>query len=297
MAEATQTYLFQSNVGWIGQFRCRPSHPCFEQTGPAGGHLVVFPRTSVCITHAGGDPIVADPNVVMFYNQHQEYRRSKLSERGDLCEFFSFSPHVVTDALHSYDPSAGERPNRPFSFSHGPSDTATYLLQRLITERLVTDEPMDVLEVEEAMLAVLGKAIENAYRARGLQARHTARGTERAHRTLANEARSLLATRFQEQLSLADVASALHTSPFHLCRVFRQVTGASVHRYLDQIRLLTALELVAEATDITELALELGYSSHSHFTQAFRRTFGVPPSTLRRASQRHLREIRQLLTA
>jgi AraC-like DNA-binding protein len=44
-----------------------------------------------------------------------------------------------------------------------------------------------------------------------------------------------------------------------------------------------ALErLDAGERDLTRLALDLGYSSHSHFTDAFRRSFGVTPSTARK---------------
>jgi AraC-like DNA-binding protein len=52
-----------------------------------------------------------------------------------------------------------------------------------------------------------------------------------------------------------------------------------VNRFLHRLRLRAALEELPECRgDITRLALDLGYSSHSHFTYAFRREFGVPPS-------------------
>lgn len=46
---------------------------------------------------------------------------------------------------------------------------------------------------------------------------------------------------------------------------------------------LTALERLAEGADsLSRLALDLGFSSHSHFTTLFHRVFGVPPSVLKR---------------
>ena len=52
-----------------------------------------------------------------------------------------------------------------------------------------------------------------------------------------------------------------------------------IHRYLTQLRLRSSLERLADgANDLTALALELGFSSHSHFTDAFRREFGHAPS-------------------
>jgi AraC-like DNA-binding protein len=82
------------------------------------------------------------------------------------------------------------------------------------------------------------------------------------------------------------MARAVHASPFHLARIFQQRTGVPVHRYLTQLRLRAALERLADgADDLTALALELGFSSHSHFTDSFRREFGCAPSTVRARPQ------------
>ena len=47
------------------------------------------------------------------------------------------------------------------------------------------------------------------------------------------------------------------------------------------LRLRAALERIADGEDVATLALALGFSSHSHFTSAFRRAFGVAPSQVR----------------
>ncbi len=86
-----------------------------------------------------------------------------------------------------------------------------------------------------------------------------------------------------ERVTLDAVARAVHASPFHLARVFRQRTGAPIHRYLTRLRLRAALErLAGGANDLTALALALGFSSHSHFADAFRSEFGRTPSAVRR---------------
>jgi len=71
---------------------------------------------------------------------------------------------------------------------------------------------------------------------------------------------------------------------FHLCRVFRTATGTSLHAYRSQLRLREALGRVPDAADLTALALDLGYASHSHFTQAFRRAFGTTPREWRESA-------------
>ena len=72
-------------------------------------------------------------------------------------------------------------------------------------------------------------------------------------------------------------------SPYHLARVFRRATGVSVHEYLTRLRLLSALPLAMESPgELTRAALDLWFSSHSHFTAAFSRRFEMPPSEVRR---------------
>ena len=104
--------------------------------------------------------------------------------------------------------------------------------------------------------------------------------------------RLLLATRFAEDLTLDDIARSVHCSAFHLGRIFRRQTGLSIHQYRHRLRLYAALDRIhAGADDLTGLALDLGFSSHSHFTDAFCRAFGLPPSVCRQQPRGSLREM------
>jgi AraC-like DNA-binding protein len=116
--------------------------------------------------------------------------------------------------------------------------------------------------------------------------------TRRDHAELAEAAKELLAARMAERLSLAALAAALHVSPFHLARVFRARTGFSLSGYVHGLRLRAAVErLAAEPdTDLSRLAVELGYYSPSHFCDRFRATFGRPPSAVRGAQLRTIVE-------
>ena len=71
-------------------------------------------------------------------------------------------------------------------------------------------------------------------------------------------------------------------SVFHLERVFKSRTGFSLYAYRNQLRLRAALERLGDGdVDLIDIALDLGFSSHSHFTEAFRRNFGKTPSAVR----------------
>jgi AraC family transcriptional regulator len=66
------------------------------------------------------------------------------------------------------------------------------------------------------------------------------------------------------------------------------VEGAALHEYITQLRLARALAEIPHTDDLTTLALDVGFSSHSHFSAAFRRAFGMTPSQFRDTSGRHL---------
>jgi AraC-like DNA-binding protein len=102
-----------------------------------------------------------------------------------------------------------------------------------------------------------------------------------------------------EVVTLDDVGAAVSTSPFNFARIFQQQTGLPIHRYLTLLRLRAALERIADPRiDLTRIALDLGFSSHSHFTDVFRREFGETPSAIRRRStQRAIREMSRNLIA
>lgn len=289
---------FESNQAVIGTFHCPVTDPIFNHAGKIDGYTIVFPRTSVTITQDGRRPVVADPNVVMFYNKGQAYERGKVSEEGDMCDWFGFDRTAVIDAVRTVDPSVEERRLQPFCFTHGPSDSEIYLQQRLLLLYLQETGSPDLLYVEEKSLEILGQVVADAYSVQQ-PSRQLKTHKTHFHAELVQSVKEILAKRYKETLSLEKVATAVYTSPYHLSRIFRKQTGFTIHSYLNQLRLRVALGHVAQTdTNLTQLGLELGYSSHSHFTQAFRRTFGTVPSAFRAtATTKQLQEMSKILIA
>ena len=83
--------------------------------------------------------------------------------------------------------------------------------------------------------------------------------------------------------SVAQIAAAAPFSSFHFQRLFRAYVGESVAQFTRRLRLEAAARRLAFAkvTDITELSMELGFSSSQNFAKAFRKHFGVSPSAYR----------------
>jgi len=217
---------------------------------------------------------------VTYYNKGQVYRRRKLSDRGDQCEWFAVSPDAIAETLSAHDPAAIDRRQSPFPFTHGPSDPESYLRQRLVFHHVLEETRPDRLFVEEAVLSILGSVTGLAYTHE--PARDKPRPRPRRDLDVIEAARDVIARRFKDNLSLADIAREVECSVFHLARIFKARTGFSLHAYRNQLRLRAALERIHErSSDLIDIALDLGFSSHSHFTETFRRSFGITPSSVR----------------
>jgi AraC family transcriptional regulator len=210
---------------------------------------------------------------------------------------FEFRPELLLEAIGSYQPGIKEHPERPFEFTHTLINNRVFCFQHRVRQRLLSGVT-DALTVDEFSLDLLAVVMRHAYVARGVRpARRPA--TLRVHRQQAEQTRLLLCEHFAENLGLEEIAREVHASTFHLARIFRRETGLAIHQYRNRLRLRGALErLVDQKTDLTALALRLGFSSHSHFSDAFRRAFGVAPSEFRRrASSNWLREMSKNLEA
>jgi len=86
-----------------------------------------------------------------------------------------------------------------------------------------------------------------------------------------------------DQLSLQSLAQESGYSRVHFVRMFRAATGRSPHNYLMNLRIERARELLSNpALSLTDIALDCGFSSHSHLTRVFRQFLGVTPSEYRR---------------
>jgi len=270
--------VFESPVARVAAFRCPTGHPAFRDSGPIRNHVFVFPRRSVALRHDGGRPFVADPTVVTLYNRGQLYWRDPVDPAGDECEWFAVEDSVLLGAVRHFDPAA-DRPDRPFPHPYAPCGPRAYLAQRALFDRLRHGTAVDPLWVEEQVVHLLSSVLKATYAFWGGRPREALSSS--LHRDQVEHVRGVLSENLGDALPLARIAGAAGLSVFHLCRVFHAATGSTLHAYRNQVRLRSALERLADA-DLTQLALDLGYSSHSHFSDAFKRAFGVTPSAARR---------------
>jgi AraC-like DNA-binding protein len=285
----TERILFAAPGVEIGTYRCLPGDRAWRQENSVGeGYHVVIPGPPVLIEQARARPVVANPNHAIFYNDNEVYRRGLLSDRGDQCVFIRAEADVLREIAADADPSLAGATEFRFPFVDGPLDARAHLRHRLLIEHLARTAAPDGLYTEETLLQLLREIVTDSVRAHRDQAiagRRRSPATEAQHRELVEETKVVLSRRFAEPLGLHEIAGAVNSSPFHLARVFRAGTGYSLHAYRTQLRLRASLERLADPRRrLAGVALELGFASHSHFTDSFSAAFAISPSGFRRAT-------------
>ena len=273
--------------------RCRHPHGGPGEEEESGRTAIVLPVSGLFVRHIQGRKVVGSAAQLLFFNRGETSRVSHPIDSGDDCLSLVFEDAVLLDALAHHDPSAEARPHRPFLRTHRRVEPAEALAFQTLRWRLAQGAATG-LEAEERSLALLSGLASGG--AEGSSATDPPRSRRREW---SEAVQLLLAKDLGRDHSLAELGQAVACSPFHLTRAFRQEVGLPIHRYALRQRLLLALEALAQGKrNLAALALDLGFSSHSHFSTTFLRTFGLAPSAFRaRAKGKLLGELRKNLKA
>jgi len=96
-------------------------------------------------------------------------------------------------------------------------------------------------------------------------------------------ARDLLSVEYEGPLSIRQVAGKVAISPFHFIRLFEALFGATPHQFRIASRLDRAKRLLAlDRHSVTDVCMEVGFSSVGSFSCLFSRRVGSTPSSYRR---------------
>jgi AraC family transcriptional regulator len=280
--ETLERLIFASDLAVIGSLNSPPNSSYFAGEHQTTNYLFGFPRSSLWIRQNRGKPFVADPTVATVYNRGQVFVREKISPEGDVGEWFGVSEDVVRDAVRTFDPKVADSAS-PLAFVSARVCSDMYRRQRAAALRASSGQA-PASEIEEAVVLLIWDVISGAY-CKGDWA-----GSRVQHRQgLVERAREVIDATLTENLGVREIAARCGSSVFHLCRVFRAATGKTLFAYRRDLRLRAALDLIPERRgDLSRVALELGFFSHSHFTAAFRREFGMSPTAFAATRPRRL---------
>lgn len=286
--------LYQSPLVKVGNYNCSIPRGGPQAEEYVDSNAIVLMRHGAFCKHFGRKTLTATVNQSVFFSKGSAYRISHPSDCGDRGTTFELPKRILNDIIRELDPAIDDHPDNPFSFVSGPCDKNIFWRHRGLVRQLENAElyPLEPLWGDITAIQLVADVLEMAFATQGVsRSRHRA-GTTADHAERTEAAKMYLASRLGERITLNDIAQDVHSSPFNFARIFQQQTGMPLHRYLMQLRLRTAIERLLDGTDdITKLALDVGFSSHSHFTETFRREFGFTPSEVRRLSLTEISKI------
>lgn len=258
------TLLFESSQLSVLDSRCRhPRGGPGHERGDEPTHLALLSRGSFRY-HLGRRSHLGDGCTALLHRAGTEYRVGHPGEEGDDATVVVLGPALFEELFAARTTPSPELPLAP----------GTQLLHARVRATL-TSATEDLLSREERTLELL-HAVVNP----GTTTLRRAIGA--APRRAVSRARELLAVNLSTNLRLEALAAEARCSAFHLMRLFRAETGRSLRAYRRELRVSAALARLGDGErDLARLALELGFSHHSHLTDSFRQVLGVSPAKVR----------------
>jgi AraC family transcriptional regulator len=286
--EISRKTLFESETLQIGLFEARPRSDACGDVERQDLNAIVLPLSGLFSKHdAPGRHVVGTPSHAVFFAADTPYRIGFPGGIGDRAISLRFDAALAPEWLDS-------RSNGEALASNALLPANAMMLRNLLWMRLARSEA-DEFEAEALGLDLLNLSLKSV-RSIGPALRPQAR---------AQRARAL--ERIKEAVALAPaykwnvarLAQVANLSPSHLCHVFRDAVGTSIYDYVLHERLAQTLDAVLDGgDDLTAIALDAGFTSHSHFTARFRSFFGCTPGALRRtAKATEIAELRKIVTA
>lgn len=224
-------------------------HPAYVLALVESGVHALDHRGSVIVAPAGS-VLLLDPD-----ERHTGYGYQRSSWRyhvlyADASLFGDVHPHFTPAAVH--DPA---------------------LANAILSLSGALHEPAAALQRQTTMDEVLQRALRHSDR--------RAQEPSIDEPSAVRRARELIDDRFDENLTLSELASVARLSPFRLCRAFALATGFAPHEYLLCRRIERAKTLLRAGVPPADVATRVGFCDQSHLTRHFRRRVGVTPGQYR----------------
>jgi len=249
-----------------GECRHRSPEECASAT------QLVYPYRGVFVRHVGRSDAVAEANQVLLFNAGEAYSISHPVEGGDACLSIGIAPEILTELVPKQELRSG--PVLAFRRQRRRIDARAQAMMAMVRHSLIRGAA-DPLEGETLVLTLIRRSL-------GERTSHAAAASA-GRQKLADRAKLVLSSDLARRWTLAEIAQEVRVSPVYLTQVFQQVEGMPLYRYQMRLRLARALDLLGDYDDLTTLGMDLGFSSHSHFTASFRQAYGRTPAEFQRS--------------
>ena len=273
--------LYRSDTLTVLDFHCLEdarTGPCDEFTAL---YAISFVRKGNFVYTAEGKSYHLHTETILHENPDTPYAVEHPHSGRDVCTIVAMNRPVIADIRSHFwrkDTYAGKPANREeiiFPVTVSPaSPRLSYLHNQLL--HLAGKPAEKRLHVDTIAIDLASEVMGSLYNSRSPR-REIA--VNHRHLETIERAKEFILQRFNEDISLSEIARSACLSEFHFLRVFRSVTSTTPYRYLLAVRLNHALQL-ARNTDMssTEICFSCGFNDVSNFVASFRNYFGFTPS-------------------
>jgi AraC-like DNA-binding protein len=254
----------------VAQVRCTGGCPGFDAPEETTSHGLVFVRLGAFVRRVEGHEALLDSTVAYLTAPGAVEQFAHPVAGGDTCIVIRLSPAL-----------AGLLTDGDVTAAAVPMDAASeFAVRRIASLAQASDADGALAELIARTMAALIRrgrpepGMVPASRPRSWSSRIA------AHGRLAQQVREILLA--EPGLGVIEVSRRAGYSPHHLSRVFGQVTGSSISRYRNRIRVSRALDRIAQGeTSLAALACDLGFADHAHLTRTVRAVTGYTPTACR----------------
>lgn len=271
------TTVLDSPIAQVVHWHCLRDGDALRSERCHTHHVLAVSQNGCCHLEDGRTRVVVDPATAVLHRPGASYRTYHPYGCNDSGISIAFRGDVAEEALarcgvhRAHDRPMAVVAARPMRLA---------LRQFILALRYREGRTVDSFVLEELALQMLEAAASSS----SVRTPRTTRTTTTAeHRRIVDDTREYLNVHFRDTIRLDAIAHDVGASPFHLSRVFKQITGATIRGYVQRLRLGAAVHALLETrAPVTHIALDAGFSSHSHLTSLCTREMGLPPATIRR---------------
>lgn len=279
MMEAEVHILFSSDYYEICDFRCRCTE-CTRSKTEYNEHL------SFCITRSGNfyynafrKTLDTYTGSVLISKPGYEYSVKHPGEIPDACTIISFTNKFhesIRDLLlEKAQWFFSNKDLQSILIKAGPEvEQLHFLLWEAVRQPLPQK-----LEIDTLVMDILDEVL-NRFTEYETPQRITPR-LKKHHLATIETAKQYMHDHLSQNISLEELATHCHISPFHFSRLFKTFTGYPVYQYLQLMRLKHAEMLLGTPLPVADVAFRSGFNSLDYFSAAFKKQYRLSPSAFR----------------
>lgn len=270
--------LYQSDFYQVLDFKCRCKECSTSKPEYSESFCISFVRKGNFLFNVFRRSLDSYTGCVLVSKPEAERTVTHVHAVPDECTIFDFTTAFYRQLLERYGRGQFFK-DVDWHSALVWTDTEIEYLHFYILQ-LIREKAGSRLQIDQLVLQMAGRVLDRITDHRSDPAIHDR--LKKHHLSTVEKAKEYISIHFTRDLSLMEIATACHVSPFHFSRVFKLFTKYSPHQFLLGVRLQHAAMLLrTTGWPVADVGFSSGFNSIEHFTWAFSQEYKYPPAKFR----------------